>query len=138
MSYVYFARSLRGDKGTPEILHTTVVNAIREAGYRPQFDIPVYLDRTILSPDQYIYMRDIAWLERCWGIIAEVSHASLGVGYEIAYMHLKIQTENILCVAEKEASVSAMIAGRFEVQRYRDLSDLTHIIAEWLPVPVQS
>ena len=61
-----------------------------------------------MSPKE-IYERDIKWLEECNIVFADITIASLGVGYELAY------AENlgkpIYAVYEKNANVSALLRG---------------------------
>lgn len=135
MANIYFARSLRGGKvENYGDLYTGIVKAIKDAGHRPQFEIDHGLtteQRMALESDQYIYCRDIAWIDRCQAMIAEVSSPSTGVGYEIAYA-IHVHNMPVLCVAEKEASVSAMVTGVKTVLRYRGLSDLSGFIEAFL------
>lgn len=148
MRYIYFARSMKAQTRTDlqttdsnKVLHDTVVEAIRANGHRPQFDITVNFSRSAFDSygdASYIYARDIAWLEQCSHLIAEVSEPSTGVGYEIAYAKHVMRLDNILCVALKDTRVSAMIAGNLAVVYYRDLSDLSHVITDWLPVAEQA
>ena len=63
--------------------------------------------------DKLIYERDMAWLRSAHAVVAEVTRASLGVGYEIAYAEqLRIP---VLCLyrpkANKGGRLSAMIGG---------------------------
>ena len=143
MSYIYYARSMAAQtktdvQTTPENgdLHEAVVRAIREAGARPQFDLLVPFSKEGQPPEDYIYRRDIFWLKSCDKIIAEVSGASTGVGYELAYAefaHPRMDYPDILCVARRDAQVSAMVAGSLlAFNRYDTLNDLIRIIKEWL------
>lgn len=122
---IYFARTIRGDhvQGDGE-LHKWIVSTIRQAGHRPQFDLPVQIPRIRRKPEQYIYKRDLAWIDQCHAMIAELSSASHGVGYEIAYATLVRQIP-VFCICDAGQPVSAMIQGHLDVFYYRDLGDLT-------------
>lgn len=132
MQYIYFARSLRGADTNPK-LYKAIEKTIRECGYRPQFDIPVKIDRTILDSETYIYTRDLAWLDKCDALVAEVTYASHGVGYEIAYAHF-VRKIPILCIANQRDNdrVSAMIAGYHKVSYYRDENIMKALIRSFI------
>lgn len=139
MRYVYFARAMQAQTQTDvqttdtnKLLHDTVVQTIRDAGCRSQFDIPVQINVPKSETASYIYRRDLHWLCMCSHLIAEVSHASIGVGYELAYAKHCLTTMPILCVAEQNASVSAMVAGWADVKRYDNLEELETLIFDWL------
>lgn len=129
---VYFARSIRGKRKKEDgLIYQAIMDAIKTAGHTLQFDLPTPPSSTIYK-DKYIYQRDLAWIDQCQALIAEVSGPSLGVGYEIAYAkhvwHLPI-----LCVMEKDTGpVSAMISGGHNVMEYRDRSHLAAIIQTFL------
>ena len=87
--------------------------------------------------DSEIFTRDTKWLEKSNLVVAEVSGASTGVGFEIAYalFHRKIP---VLALANAEAanSVSAMITGcnsqLLTIKWYEDPDDLKKAISEFL------
>ena len=58
---------------------------------------------------EYVFERDIKWIDDCHAVIAEVSNPSLGVGYEICYA-LTIG-KPVLCLYDKEIFLSRMITG---------------------------
>ena len=71
-----------------------------------------------------IYNRDIRWIKACDLVVAEVSTASLGVGYELCYAeHLGIP---IIVLYDKSINVSAMILGNeyFDLIPYDNDEDL--------------
>ena len=130
---VYFARSLRGDRtDSDRALYQGIVDIIKGAGHKPQFEIPVTLKRDdFATDDAYIYQRDLDWIDACKRMIAEVSNVSHGVGYEIAYA-CWVRQMPVLLVAYKDTLVSAMLSGGLPVHYYRDLGDLQGIIQEFL------
>jgi nucleoside 2-deoxyribosyltransferase len=76
--------------------------------------------------DTEIYTQDIAWLQECRTLIAEVSIPSLGVGYEIAWaLRLK---KPVLGIYEENRVISAMITGNtssnLTLRSYRTISEL--------------
>lgn len=56
-----------------------------------------------------VYRRDIAWIDDCDALIAEVSMPSHGVGYEIAYA--LGQKKRVFCCSRRGLSLSKMITG---------------------------
>lgn len=147
MANVYFARSIRGDHHAADtFIFETITNAIKDCGHRVSYDDPALtaahkkrLSEGYDSFEAFIHDRDIQWIDRAQAMIAEVSHPSLGVGYEIAYAHFQKKIP-ILVVALKDSDpISAMISGHFPVFWYRDSSDLTEWIKNFLSegIPVQ-
>jgi len=89
-----------------------------------------------MKGDQYIYARDIFWLERADVLIAEVSGPSLGVGYEICYAlhncHLPV-----LCLLNKSVEAySAMLSGntspRLDTVKYSTREDMKRAIVAFM------
>jgi len=62
----------------------------------------------VIAPEE-VFHRDIAWIDNCDTVIAEVSTPSHGVGYEIAYA-LGIG-KPVLCCYQSGRRVSKMITG---------------------------
>ena len=76
-----------------------------------------------LSDDQ-IHARDVAWLEDCDAVVAEVTAPSLGVGYELGIAE-KLG-KPVLCLFDagnRDYRLSAMLSGnpRVTVVRYQKL-----------------
>src|SRR5690348_2479864 len=107
--HIYIARSIRGDQPTNGRLTLALRTRIKQLGHETQFDIDHEMSRCGLSNDAYVYKRDLFWLDRCQAMIADVTFASHGVGYEIAYAH-HVRHIPILAVAQKDSNVSAMLA----------------------------
>ena len=134
---VYFARSLRGARAAgSNQLYKDIVDAIKAAGHRTQFEIPVTdIVRTtghdIKENEMYIYRRDLYWIDNCQAMIAEVTSPSHGVGYEIAYAK-HVRKIPIFCCCQKDTIVSAMISGDLGVLQYRDIGDLSGFIGSFL------
>lgn len=82
--------------------------------------------------DNYIYNRDMAWLNEADVVVAEVTTPSLGVGYEIGKMEGK---KPILCLYREQDSkrISAMIGGNKNIQlkKYIDISDVQKILQKF-------
>ena len=65
-----------------------------------------------MSPKE-IYERDIKWLKECDIIFADITVASLGVGYELAYAESLGKT--IYAVYEKNVNVSGFLRGNSNI-----------------------
>lgn len=82
-----------------------------------------------LTPKE-VYKRDIKWLEEYDIVFADVTIASLGVGYEIAYAE-KLE-KKIYAVYEKNANISSLLKGneKIELIAYSDINEITNKIDE--------
>jgi len=108
---IYFACSITGGRDD-QIAYQAIVDALQADGH----EIPTALLATpevmflegIVDPIE-VYQRDVAWIEGCDMLIAEVSTPSHGVGYEIGYA-LGL-AKPVICLFRKGAKVSKMILG---------------------------
>lgn len=76
--------------------------------------------------DNQIHARDMAWLEECDAVVAEVTTPSLGVGYELGLAE-KLG-KPILCLFDAgnpDFRLSAMLSGnsKVTVARYQELKE---------------
>jgi nucleoside 2-deoxyribosyltransferase len=81
--------------------------------------------------DKEIHARDIAWLEECDAVVAEVTTPSLGVGYELGVAEKLGKT--ILCLFDEskpDFRLSAMLSGnpKVTVARYQNLAEAIEAI----------
>ena len=85
--------------------------------------------------DQQIFTQDVNWLNNCDLLIAEVSIASLGVGYEIAYS-LGRNIPVLAVYDEIYSPISAMISGNtssfLSVYSYSSVAQLLEIVESFL------
>jgi 2'-deoxynucleoside 5'-phosphate N-hydrolase len=86
--------------------------------------------------DDYLYNRDMAWLELADCLIAEVTYPSLGVGYEIAAA-IREQKIPVLALYQKNApELSAMLNGNtdplFHLQRYTGSGEMEERVRRFL------
>lgn len=129
---IYYARSLRGDRPKDPVDTYAVRELLRRLGHRPQFDLAHDITHEGRNAEQYLHDRDIAWLDQCDAMIAEVSGPSHGVGYEIAYAYF-VRKIPVLCMAQTGASKSAMLS-RVDVKWYSTAEKLESGITQWLAV----
>jgi hypothetical protein len=86
--------------------------------------------------DEYIYGRDMHWLEEADALVAEVSAPSLGVGYEISCA-LHARGIPVLCLVHADVNFhSAKISGNTEkglvLERYITRDDMRRSIWRFL------
>ena len=114
---IYFAGSIRGGRDDKE-LYLEVINLLGKYGKVLTEHIG---DKTLSAmgedglTDEYIYDRDMAWLNEADVVVAEVTTPSLDVGYEIGKMEGK---KPILCLYREQNGkrISAMIGGNKNVK----------------------
>ncbi|HKZ54345.1 MAG TPA: nucleoside 2-deoxyribosyltransferase [Anaerolineales bacterium] len=133
---VYFSCSLTGGRNE-EGVYRAIVDHLLTAGH----DVPtahlarpevMSLER-VVDP-QEVYGRDVAWIQACDAVVAEVSTPSHGVGYEIAYA-LSLD-KPVLCCYREGATVSKMILGNnspgLTVRSYQRPAEALLIVDQFL------
>lgn len=84
--------------------------------------------------DQYIHDRDMAWLESCNLVVAEITMPSLGVGYELGWA--TALKKPVLCLHRIQSgrTLSAMIAGSPGIQTaaYSSMIEAKTIMEEFI------
>jgi len=101
---IYFASSIRGDSPNRDL-----INSIIQVIELKNMVINKEAYQFKKLPDENIYARDIKWIKESDLVIAEVTNASLGVGYEISYAEQL--NKKIICIYQKTTNLSAMING---------------------------
>ncbi len=130
---IYFAGSIRGGREDKD-LYLQIITLLGDYGTV----LTEHIGNKELShtgenlPTEFIYQRDIDWLNQSDVVVAEVSTPSLGVGYELGRAEIK---KPVLCLYREQEgkSLSAMIDGNknMQVERYKDLSDVKKILEEF-------
>lgn len=130
---IYFAGSIRGGRDDKE-LYLAVINLLGK--YGKVFTEHVG-DKALSalgedgSNDEYIYNRDMAWLNEADVVVAEITTPSLGVGYEIG----KAEMKPILCLYRTPDGkrLSAMIGGNksLQVETYKSIQDVEAILEKF-------
>jgi hypothetical protein len=133
---VYFSCSLTGGRDH-EATYGRIVDHLLALGHevptahlaRPE----VMAVERVVDPAE-VYRRDIAWIDGCQALLAEVSTPSHGVGYEVAYA-LSLG-KPVLCCYRQGVRVSKMITGNdspgLTVSAYRDLDEALHQVDDFL------
>ncbi len=132
---VYFACSIRSGGDTSRYLE--IIEAIKATGAELLSEVFVHdainFGGSPLPTDQ-IYARDTKMIEEADMVIAEVTHPSLGVGYELAYAE-KLN-KPVLCLFNKDSKtrLSAMIEGNSynRIVYYTDITTPARDIANFL------
>jgi nucleoside 2-deoxyribosyltransferase len=124
---IYFAGSIRGGREDVK-LYQEIVKYLNTQGTVLTEHITFDNIHDLGEDDkteEFIYKRDIDWLNQSHIVVAEVTQPSLGVGYELAYAESK--NIPVICLFRKDSgkSLSAMIAGDdyFNVIRYTDIQN---------------
>lgn len=132
---IYFAGSIRGGRHDAE-LYQQIIQLLQSYGTV----LTEHIGDTSLGiegsagTDDEIYQQDMAWLRQADLMVAEVTTTSLGVGYELGQAHaLGIKTL-ALYRPEKNARISAMIAGNdfISLEPYTSIDDLKPLFDKYL------
>jgi len=133
---IYFAGSIRGGRHDIEI-YKQIIEHLKKYGKV----LTEHVGENNLSKngeinltDKYIHDRDVDWINECDVFIAEVTTASLGVGYEI---RTAIEmNKRILCIYKPEQTkrVSAMVTGapKVKTEPYSTIDEAKKIINDFL------
>ncbi|PIN89540.1 nucleoside 2-deoxyribosyltransferase [Candidatus Pacearchaeota archaeon CG10_big_fil_rev_8_21_14_0_10_32_14] len=141
---IYFAGSIRGGREDVDLYHELIRNLqnygevlTEHIGNR---EISIQGEDGI--SDSFIHNRDLGWLTKANRIVAEVTTASLGVGYELGRIverNLWIPSNDkklILCLYRPNVNkrLSAMIKCSEGIlsEEYKTLNDAKNIIDEFM------
>ncbi len=131
---IYFAGSIRGGRDDKRN-YLTIISLLKKYGEV----LTEHIGGQKLSAmgedglsDEYIYNRDMKWLNDSDVIVAEVTTPSLGVGYEIGKMEDK---KPVLCLFREPNKIilSAMMGGNkiIKIEKYKNLSDIEKILEKF-------
>ena len=133
---IYFAGSIRGGRDDKE-LYLEIINLLGKYGKVLTEHIG---DQNLSAMGEngptveYIYNRDMTWLNEADVMVAEVTTASLGVGYEIGRMEDR-KTIPILCLYREQdgKSLSAMIGGNnnLQIKNYKTIQNIEIILEDF-------
>ena len=128
MIKIYFAGSIRGGRDDQQIYYQIIEFLKKDHTVLTEHISDVKLTATGEDGDndQWIYERDMQWLNDADALVAEVTNPSLGVGYEIG--KAEEAGKMIICLFRENAgrNLSAMIAGNNNIKliRYTELSSM--------------
>jgi 2'-deoxynucleoside 5'-phosphate N-hydrolase len=136
---IYFACSITGGREFEPVYQAITAALLADGHIIPTAhlaDSGVFALEAMVSPGA-VYERDIAWINACDVLVAEVSTPSHGVGYEIAYA-LSIG-KAVLCLHQAGRPVSKMLSGnsqsRIQVNSYQNADDAIKILRSFLSQP---
>jgi 2'-deoxynucleoside 5'-phosphate N-hydrolase len=113
---IYFSCSITGGRNDQKN-YQAIVSALIAAGHVVPTAIladPRILDYEAVTSAKDVYERDIAWLDECDAVVAEISTPSHGVGYELAYALEK--GKPVICGYQVGKRVSKMLTGNTHQQ----------------------
>lgn len=133
---IYFACSITGGREF-ESVYQDIVHTLTENGQNVLtahlVESDAMAEEAALSPE-YVYSRDIAWIQECDVLIAEVSAPSHGVGYEIGFA-LGIG-KPVLSLCRGDRKVTKMISGNpdenLTLKMYSSTKDAIQSISQFL------
>lgn len=132
---IYFAGSIRGGRDDKE-LYLMLINYLAKYGQVLTEHIGD-LDLTEKGEDgpndEWIFKRDISWIEEADIIIAEVTTPSLGVGYEIGRAEAMGKKVYCLYRSGNDKRLSAMISGnsKLSLSYYKTVEEAFACIDEF-------
>ncbi len=128
---IYFAASIRGGRERAKV-YPAIVEVLEDMGHvvlTGMFANQDLNDNEGTDPDkssEFIYQRDIKWLDEADAVVAEVTQPSLGVGYEIAWA--ENAGKKIICLfwSQPNIKLSAMIEGspKINVIYYKNIKEV--------------
>lgn len=130
---IYFAGSIRGGREDRE-LYFDIIRLLQNYGeVLTEHIADESLESEKLLDDRAIHDRDFAWLREADYVVAEVTVASLGVGYELG--RAVEWGKPVLCLYRPSEGkrLSAMIAGaeNITVKEYSEIDDLDAIFQKF-------
>ncbi len=135
---IYFAGSIRGGREDVKI-YQDIVAFLKTKGTVLTEHITLDSIHDMGEDDkteEFIYKRDIDWLNQSDIVIAEVTQPSLGVGYELAYAESK--KIPVICLFRENSGnhLSAMIKGDsyFKVIKYTDIEVVLKDLSIHMPM----
>ncbi len=108
---IYFSCSITGGR-QDQAVYQALVEALLFDGHEVPTAIlssSEVMDLEMVVHPAEVYRRDVAWVEGCDALIAEVSTPSHGVGYEVALALLR--GKPVLCLYHHGRAVSKMLTG---------------------------
>jgi len=127
---IYFAGAIRGGRQDASTYHAMIAHLQTHAEVLTE-----HVGNKALSDggehdltDKEIHARDVAWLEECDAVVAEVTTPSLGVGYELGVAEkLGKPTLCLFDDGNPNFRLSAMLSGnpKVTIARYRELDEAT-------------
>jgi 2'-deoxynucleoside 5'-phosphate N-hydrolase len=133
---IYFSGSISGGR-EHEAIYQHLVTRLQAQGHdvlSAHVADPIAIEREKDAAPREVFERDVAWVDECEAMIAEVSTPSLGVGYE--YGRAVQQGKPVLCVYRSGLRMSKMITGNpapnLTVATYSSTTELDALVDTFL------
>lgn len=133
---IYFSGSISGGREY-EAVYQHLVARLQAQGHdvlSAHVADPIALEHERDASPREVFERDVAWVDECEAMIAEVSTPSLGVGYE--YGRAVQAGKPVLCVYRSGLRISKMIAGNpapnLTVATYSSEAELDNLVDSFL------
>ena len=132
---VYCAGAIKGDTSYQKYLKEIIIH-LSSLEHTPLSELNENFKSAIPLTDKEIFKRDLKWLEQSKIMIAEISGASLGVGFEISYALYELKIPVLALYNSKVESISAMISGctskLITIKNYSDIEELKNIVSDFV------
>ena len=132
---IYCAGPIKGDKQF-QSFYKEIIKYICSLGHTALSELNDKFKSAFPLNDIQIFKRDIKWMESSELIVAEVTSASTGAGFEVAYALYNLKKPVLALCKNGEKSVSAMISGCnsdiLTVKYYSGVDDIKKIISQYL------
>ena len=134
---IYLAFTVLGDRAKLELVES-LAKLLQSRGHKI---LTTHLlsrnvrDEEALKTPQFIFKRDMRWLDECDALIAEVSGSGFGVGFEVGYVLGNSKKKvYLLYDKENEHNVSRMARGntlkKCKVVTYSNIRDVYKFVEE--------
>jgi len=138
---IYFAGAIRAGRQDAEI-YKAMIEVLKSFGdvLTEHVGDPALSEKGNDGPhDRFIHDRDMAWLESCDCVVAEVTTPSLGVGYELGWAAAMKKPALCLYRHPSKNVLSAMIAGSPGIRTvaYTSMDEARSILDEFMKKVVQ-
>lgn len=132
---IYCAGAIKGDTSYQKN-YKEIISIVNSLGHSALSELNSNFKPAFPLTDKQIYKRDIKWLESCQAVIAEVSGASLGVGFELAYALFQLKKPVLALYSSEIKKLSAMISGcnsdLLILKQYQNVDEISKCIKNFI------
>ena len=132
---IYCAGAIKGDTRFQNNFKE-IVRYLSSQDHTPLSELNETFKTTVPLTERQIFKRDVKWLEKSSAVVAEISGASLGVGFEISYALYELKIPVLALYNSQAERVSAMITGcdskRLTVKVYSDLEEMKELVSTFI------
>lgn len=133
---IYFSGAISAGRADQPI-YQHIVRRLQAQGHNvlsSHIADPLVIEREKDTPPRTVFDRDVAWIDECDLMIAEVSTPSTGVGYE--YGRAVQHGKPVLCIYRSGLRMSKMITGNparnLSVATYSNEDELDTLVDSFL------